>query len=119
MAVFYAVFVPCLAQRSLGQGVEFWDAMTNVIVYEGFLTHLKISFFFSPACKVYSKRILIRAWSQLLEVWPKANGETLVLWEKGWEAMAQGKGVDHPGRTDPGRGKSEVLDNYASSGEKW
>lgn len=48
MAVFYAVFVPCLAQRSLGQGVEFWDAMTNVIVYEGFLTHLKISFFFFP-----------------------------------------------------------------------
>lgn len=33
--------------------------------------------------------------------------------------MAQGKGVDHPGRTDPERGKSEVLDNYASSGEKW
>lgn len=35
MAAFYSVSVPCLAQRSLEQGVEFWDAMTNVIVYEG------------------------------------------------------------------------------------
>lgn len=32
--------------------------------------------------------------------------------------MPQGEGVDHPGKTDPGRGESEVLDNCTSSGEK-
>lgn len=33
--------------------------------------------------------------------------------------MSQGKGVDHPDKTGPGRGESDVLDNYISSGEKW
>lgn len=40
MALFYSAFVPCLDQRSLEQGVEFWDTMTNVIVYViFFLSH--------------------------------------------------------------------------------
>jgi len=67
MAVFYSVFVPSLAQRSLEQQAEFWDAMTNVIVDEwGFL--ISKCLFFSSVCKVYSERILIRAWSQILKV---------------------------------------------------
>lgn len=106
MAIFYSVFVPCLAQRSLGQGVEFWDAVTNVIVYEGFFFISKCLFFFSPACKADSKRILVRAWSQILKVWPKVSGGTLVLWEKRWETMPQGEGVDDPGKTGAGRAES-------------
>lgn len=33
--------------------------------------------------------------------------------------MPQHELVDHPGRTGPERGESEVLDNCASSGDKW
>lgn len=42
----------------------------------------------------------------------------MVFWEKGWKAMPQGEDVDHPDKTGLGRGESEMLDNYASSGEK-
>lgn len=79
MAVFYSAFVPCLAQRSLEQGVEFWDTITNVIVYVifffislcldvGVLFACLFCSCFVPACNVYSKRILIVTRRQISKV---------------------------------------------------
>lgn len=53
-----------------------------------------------------------------MKAWPKTRSGILVFWEKGWKAMPQGEDVDHPDKTGLGRGESEMLDNYASSGEK-
>lgn len=85
MAIFHSVFVPCLAQRSPGQRVEFWDAMTNVIVY-GFFSSQNLFFF------LCQQGLFQDDSNKSLE--PDFEGVTnskSSCWEQGWEAMPKGK----------------------------
>lgn len=92
VSVTWQYFIQCSTRSN---SKDLGDAMTNGMVYEGLFFNLNMSFFFPLTLpENYISRWFIL--DQVLKAWPKTRSGILVFWEKGWKAMPQGEGVDHP-----------------------